>query len=177
MPGGVVLNPDSAIPRSLSVCTGCAKVHVNRKQRLVTGRFIAARNERGRQPRRGPEARRKRGCPARTNAAWTRAGVMKSPAELAGPSLTEFLGASPEKGFCYFSELLIEVNLSFRVVPRPLTTAIIASAMPAAISPYSMAVAPDSLDKNLVKWRFKSASLMGGLCWRGTEKYDAKSKV
>jgi hypothetical protein len=58
-----------------------------------------------------------------------------------------------------------------------LTTAIIASAMPAAISPYSMAVAPDSLDKNLVKWRFKSASLMGGLCWRGTEKYDAKSKV
>ena len=83
----------------------------------------------------------------------------------------------PEKGFCYFSELLIEVNLSFRVVPRPLTTAIIASAMPAAISPYSMAVAPDSLDKNLVKWRFKSASRMGGLCWRGTEKYDAKSKV
>jgi hypothetical protein len=30
-----------------------------------------------------------------------------------------------------------------------------------------MAVAPDSLDKNLVKWRFKSASRMGGcvLAW------------
>src|SRR5713226_4980964 len=105
----------------------------------------------------------------------TNSDVMKSPAESAGPSLMEFL--APEQGFSYFSELLIEVNLSFRVVPRPLTTAIIASAMPAAISPYSMAVAPDSLDKNLVKWRFKSASLMGGLFWRGTEKYDAKSKV
>src|SRR5262249_45006214 len=44
----------------------------------------------------------------------------------------------------YFSELLIEVNLVFRFVPRPLTTAIIASEMPAAIRPYSMAVAPDS---------------------------------
>src|SRR6266851_7873750 len=35
MPGGVALNPDSAIPRSLSVCTDRAKVHVihvNREQ-------------------------------------------------------------------------------------------------------------------------------------------------
>src|SRR5580693_2471332 len=44
----------------------------------------------------------------------------------------------------YFSEELIEVNLVFRLEPRPLTTAMIASEMPAAISPYSMAVAPDS---------------------------------
>jgi len=43
----------------------------------------------------------------------------------------------------YFSEVLIEVNLVFRLVPRPLTTAMIASEIPAAISPYSMAVAPD----------------------------------
>ena len=42
----------------------------------------------------------------------------------------------------YFSEALIEVNLVFRLVPRPLTTAMIARAMPEAISPYSMAVAP-----------------------------------
>ena len=51
----------------------------------------------------------------------------------------------PEKGVRrYFSELFTEVNLSFRVPPRPLTTAMIASAIPAAIKPYSIAVAPDS---------------------------------
>jgi hypothetical protein len=33
----------------------------------------------------------------------------------------------------YFSEVLIEVNLVLRLVPRPLTTAMIASEMPAAI--------------------------------------------
>src|SRR3982750_1823858 len=38
----------------------------------------------------------------------------------------------------------IEVNLAFNVVPRLLTTVMIASAMPAAVRPYSMAVAPDS---------------------------------
>lgn len=55
----------------------------------------------------------------------------------------------PEKGNRrYFSELLIEVNFSFRLVPRPLTTAMIASEIPAAINPYSMAVAPDSSFQN-----------------------------
>ena len=53
------------------------------------------------------------------------------------------------------SELLIEVNWVFSVVPRPLTTAMIASAMPAAIKPYSIAVAPDSLDKNFLMCGFK----------------------
>jgi hypothetical protein len=36
------------------------------------------------------------------------------------------------------------------VVPRPFTTLMIATEMPAAIRPYSMAVAPDSSAKN---WR------------------------
>lgn len=58
----------------------------------------------------------------------------------------------------YFRELLIEVNLSLRFVPRPFTTAIIASEMPAAIRPYSMAVAPDSSDKNFKKVRCNFAS-------------------
>jgi hypothetical protein len=58
----------------------------------------------------------------------------------------------------YFSELLTEVNLSFRLLPRPLTTAIMASEMPAAINPYSIAVAPDSSDKKLNKVRFNTAS-------------------
>jgi len=41
----------------------------------------------------------------------------------------------------YFSEVLIEPNFNFNDEPRLLTTAMIASAMPAAIRPYSIAVA------------------------------------
>jgi len=44
----------------------------------------------------------------------------------------------------YFNELLIDVNMLLRLVPRPFTAAMIASEMPAAISPYSIAVAPVS---------------------------------
>ena len=44
----------------------------------------------------------------------------------------------------YFSDELIDENLELRLVPRPFTAAMIASEMPAAIRPYSMAVAPDS---------------------------------
>ena len=58
----------------------------------------------------------------------------------------------------YFNELLIEVNLSLRLVPRPLTAAIMANEIPAAISPYSIAVAPDSSDKNFKKIRCNYAS-------------------
>mgnify|MGYP001055022246 CR=1 FL=1 len=56
----------------------------------------------------------------------------------------------------YFNEVLIEVNLSFIVVPRPFTTVMIASAIPAAIRPYSIAVAPDSLDQNFKIMRVKT---------------------
>jgi hypothetical protein len=62
-----------------------------------------------------------------------------------------FLGAM--RGRCahaqhYLSDVLIDVNLFFRLVPSPLTIAMIARAMPAAINPYSMAVAPLSSAKN-----------------------------
>ena len=50
----------------------------------------------------------------------------------------------------YFSEVLIEVNFVLRFVPSPFTMEMIASEMPAAIKPYSMAVAPLSSFKNLV---------------------------
>jgi hypothetical protein len=53
----------------------------------------------------------------------------------------------------YFNEVLIELNMVFKLLPSPLTTAMIASAIPAAISPYSMAVAPDSSFQNLKKER------------------------
>jgi hypothetical protein len=49
----------------------------------------------------------------------------------------------------YFNELLIEENLLLSLVPSPFTIAMMASEMPAAISPYSMAVAPDSSLRNL----------------------------
>jgi hypothetical protein len=58
----------------------------------------------------------------------------------------------------YFSEVLIEVNLSLMLVPRLLTIAMIAREMPAAIRPYSIAVAPDSSDKNLRNVCFNFAS-------------------
>src|SRR5271154_4988045 len=59
----------------------------------------------------------------------------------------------------YFNELLIELNMVFRLLPSPLITAMIASAIPAAISPYSIAVAPDSSDMNFKRLYFKPASL------------------
>src|SRR6516225_6323176 len=60
------------------------------------------------------------------------------------------------RGRNYFKELLIEPNLSLIVVPRPLTTVMIASAIPAAMRPYSIAVAPDSSDQNFITMRFKT---------------------
>lgn len=51
----------------------------------------------------------------------------------------------------YFNDVLIDVNLALSVVPSPLTAAIIARLMPAAIRPYSIAVAPDSSAQNFAK--------------------------
>lgn len=57
----------------------------------------------------------------------------------------------------YLSEVLIEVKLVLMVPPSRLIIAIIASAIPAAIKPYSIAVAPDSSAQNLKK-RFNYTS-------------------
>jgi hypothetical protein len=42
----------------------------------------------------------------------------------------------------YFRELLTELNMLFRLEPMPLTTARMTIEIPAAINPYSIAVAP-----------------------------------
>ena len=42
----------------------------------------------------------------------------------------------------YFKELSIDVNKPARLVPRPFTAAMITIEIPAAMSPYSIAVAP-----------------------------------
>ena len=52
----------------------------------------------------------------------------------------------------------MSVNLPLRLAPRPFTIAMIASEMPAAIRPYSIAVAPDSSDRKFKTVRFNSAS-------------------
>jgi hypothetical protein len=54
----------------------------------------------------------------------------------------------------YFSEFEIVTKLVDSWVPRPFTAVMIAIAMPAAIRPYSMAVAPDSSLKNDFNDRF-----------------------
>jgi hypothetical protein len=48
----------------------------------------------------------------------------------------------------YFNELLIEVNFVLSLEPNPFTAAMIAGEIPAAIRPYSMAVAAVSSFKN-----------------------------
>ena len=63
-----------------------------------------------------------------------------------------------ETGRNHFNEVLIEVNLSLRVLPKPFTTAMIARAIPAAIRPYSIAVAPDWSERKFNKVHFKLAS-------------------
>jgi hypothetical protein len=52
----------------------------------------------------------------------------------------------------YFSWDEIELNVVLSFVPRPFTTAIMATEMPAAIKPYSMAVAADSSRKKALSF-------------------------
>jgi hypothetical protein len=47
-------------------------------------------------------------------------------------------------GVNHFSAVCTLVKVVLRLVPTPCTTAMIATAMPAAMRPYSIAVAPDS---------------------------------
>ena len=73
----------------------------------------------------------------------------KTPQDKSGGVICQASSELPpsEKGtFCilfYFNEVLIELKLVLSVEPRPFTAAMIASAIPAAIKPYSIAVAPD----------------------------------
>jgi hypothetical protein len=66
----------------------------------------------------------------------------------------------------YFRELLIDVNMALRLVPRPFTAAMIAIEIPAAIKPYSMAVAPVSSRQNL-KTKFFICPALNIFCGTG----------
>ena len=86
-------------------------------------------------------------------------------------------GRAPRQrlGF-YFRPASTAVNLAVRSVPTVPTIVIIATAMPAAIRPYSMAVAPDSSEKNRERKLFMQCLLSNrhihhspgavGLIWR-----------
>jgi hypothetical protein len=50
----------------------------------------------------------------------------------------------------YLSEVETVLNVEFKFVPSACTVAMIATAMPAAMRPYSIAVAADSFRMNLV---------------------------
>lgn len=58
----------------------------------------------------------------------------------------------------YFNEVEIDVKLVLSAVPSPFTTAMIASEIPAAIRPYSIAVAPRSSETNFRKRPFNLTS-------------------
>jgi hypothetical protein len=58
----------------------------------------------------------------------------------------------------YFSELLIELNTVFRLLPSPLTAAMIASEIPAAIKPYSMGSRATFVGEELCKNRIHVSS-------------------
>lgn len=76
----------------------------------------------------------------------------------------------------------MSVNLLLRLAPRPFTIAMMASEIPAAMRPYSIAVAPDLSDKKLNNVRFNTASAkvlvvdaFSAFC-RGTANYLRASK-
>ena len=80
---------------------------------------------------------------AKSTTAWCWRQI-KAPPDHSGGARPRSLGLPPEKGTrYYFNEVLIESNLVLRLLPNPLTTATIAIEIPAAIKPYSIAVAPD----------------------------------
>ena len=54
------------------------------------------------------------------------------------------------------------VNLVLSEVPRPFTTAMIATEIPAAIKPYSIAVAPELSFKKRITMLFIRRSTVGG---------------
>ena len=80
-------------------------------------------------------------------------GTRNSDLQSSNEPVTEKLrtkeGAAPGKTLVgYFSCVEIELKVDLSFVPRPFTTAMIATEMPAAIRPYSMAVAADSSLRN-----------------------------
>jgi hypothetical protein len=76
----------------------------------------------------------------------------------------------------YFNDELMSVNLVLKVPPRPFTMAMMAREMPAAIRPYSIAVAPDSSDKKFRNLRFNSTSAIFVMRYPHAQRYPMRAK-
>jgi hypothetical protein len=61
--------------------------------------------------------------------------------------------------FDYFNEVLIEVKFVLNADPTPFTATMMATAIPAAIRPYSMAVAAESSRQNIESIAFMASRL------------------
>ena len=70
----------------------------------------------------------------------------------------ERLDALRDIGKDYLSELLTDVNTLLRLDPSPFTATMIAMEIPAAIRPYSIAVAPFWSNRNSIIFCFNFAS-------------------
>ena len=71
--------------------------------------------------------------------------------------MATFVARQTEAAYFNCVEMDEKVVLSF--VPTPLTAVIMATAMPAAIRPYSMAVAPESSARNCIRAAIIAASI------------------
>jgi hypothetical protein len=87
---------------------------------------------------------------SRANKSATEQGRKKPPAEIRGLWLRN-------SGVIYFNDVETVEKVVFKLVPRAWTVAMIATAMPAAMRPYSMAVAPVSSARK----RITSVVMMG----------------
>src|SRR5204863_9569820 len=81
--------------------------------------------------------------PDRKDHHWGKRKLKRDQSSTKGPPAKDWQAGPSLEVLFYLSDVLIDVYFVLRLVPRPLTTAIIANEMPAAIRPYSMAVAPD----------------------------------
>src|ERR1700733_10838352 len=130
-----------------------------RDEQSGNGRTVTRRMQSGKPGRKAAAPRRGRPTPPAcrpspqrlTRPCWRRLWWQQACAYPLHHYPAETTKAPDHRGLCclpvtaaYFSEVLIELNLVFSELPMPLTTAMIASEIPAAIRPYSMAVAPAS---------------------------------
>jgi hypothetical protein len=91
--------------------------------------------------RRQTPIRRQRGSQPHRPRAFGQSGEIHGHAHERGRQ-TEAASGMGSIGRAYFNELDTLVKVLFNCVPTPATTAMMATAMPAAIKPYSIAVAP-----------------------------------
>src|SRR6202021_3156452 len=166
MPSGLETAADARCRESWDYAVRVADARSGRRSNLAirdeqsgNGRAVTRHSQSGKPERKHPMPAQDRSAPPVCRPGCRRAmrpfsSLQRQPRACAYPGHhypAKTIKAPDCRGLCcppvtvvYFSEVLIEPNLVFSVLPMPLTTAMIAAEIPAAIRPYSMAVAPDS---------------------------------